>query len=391
MNLTSIRISGYRNLKPLSLAPHPQVNIIFGDNGQGKTNLIEAIFLLTGQKSFRKAVDSELITFGGEVAIIKAEFFGKGRDQESTLAIGKKKKATLNEIEVTPSQFTGEFYSVVFSPTELALVKEGPAARRSFLDSAISQIMPRYSKSLTQFNRILAQRNSLLSDIKYNLANKDMLDVWDVNFAKAAYSIINARSRYIKRIAPKAQEIYSGITQNKESFAVSYLCGVAGYDPDLTQPQIENIIMDKLANARSEDIKNGHTTIGPHRDDLEIMVKDISARSFGSQGQQRSASLTLKLAECSLIDEIMGEKPIVLLDDVFSELDKKRRDYFIKQMGETQVFITSCDQTGIKKLPAGKAFFMKDGVLTEKIDKPKINRPRKPVTGKEIKKKKTES
>ena len=365
MRLNKLSVSGYRNLKTTDVYPHPTVNIIYGDNAQGKTNLVESIYLLTGQKSFRQSKDTELIAFGTEEAKIEAQFFCGQRDQEAQLYLGKKKKATLNEVDIQPSELTGRFYAVVFSPTELALIKDGPSARRSFLDNAISQIMPRYSKMVHNMNRALYQRNSLLTDMKYRQGMEETLEAWDKNFAKIAYGVMNARSRYVSRITPYAQSIYTGITGGKEEIKLVYHCSVQDYHMGVTSQQGEQLILDQLAKSRSEDIRNGHTTLGPHRDDLDIYINGISARNYGSQGQQRSCSLTLKLAECRVIKEIMGEDPIVLLDDVFSELDKGRRDFFINGMGEGQVFITSCDKTGIRGLNTGKVFRVKNGEINE--------------------------
>ncbi len=407
MVITNIKIDGYRNLQPLDIKPHQRVNIIYGDNAQGKTNFIEAIFLLTGQKSFRNAKDAELLAFGGSDAAVVVDFYAGGRDQQAVLSFGKKKAYTLNELPITPGELTGRFLAVVFSPTELALVKEGPAARRAFLDSAISQVMPRYSATLSQFNKVLYQRNKLLFDMKVNPGNTamhSMLETWDISFARAAYPIINARNRYIKRLLPIASGIYSGIASGKEQMSLGYFCtqgevlqileraetetseqsavtvagdvdavcvdGVAAESakvPKLTTTALcEQAILQRLAATRAEDIKNAHTTTGPHRDDLDIRISEVSARTFGSQGQQRSAALAIKLAECNLISDVTGEQPIILLDDVFSELDKKRKDYVIKNLTESQVFITSCDQTGIRKLDVGKAFNMRAGVLLQK-------------------------
>ena len=375
MRLDKLSVSGYRNLKNTDIYPHPNVNIIHGDNAQGKTNLIEAIYLLTGQKSFRQSKESELIRFGMEEAKISANFFCGSREQEATLYLGKKKKAQLNELDIPPSELTGRFYAVVFSPTELGLIKEGPSARRSFLDTAISQIMPRYSKILNNMNRSLYQRNSLLSDMKYKSGMDEILEAWDKNFAKIAYGVMNARSRYVARLSPYAQEIYRGISGGKEEIKIDYHCSVMGYKMGMSQQEGEVLILNQLKKNRSEDIRNGHTTIGPHRDDLDIYINQISARNFGSQGQQRSCSLTLKLAECHVIKEIMNETPIVLLDDVFSELDKGRRDFFIKGMSDGQIFITSCDKTGLRGLESGKVFRVKNGEIIES----KKRNPRKKV------------
>lgn len=373
MRLTSLSLTDYRNIGTAQLLPHEGVNVIYGNNAQGKTNLIEAIFLLTGQKTFRLAKESDLIRFGCNNAKIEAKFWCGGREQEIVLQLGGKKTAELNEVPVQPSELTGRFYAVVFSPTELALIKDGPAQRRAFLDSAISQVMPRYVKTLNSMNKALYQRNSLLSDIRKVSGLEDTLDAWDNSFAKLTYSIINARKRYINRLAPHAEKVYEGISSQSEKMSISYSCSIDGLQEELSSTQGEQAVLSALRSCRAEDIKNGYTTIGAHRDDLEVTLNGISARSYGSQGQQRSCALTLKLAECHVIEEVCGEMPILLLDDVFSELDKSRRDYFLRGLKDCQVFITCCDKSGIRGLVAGKTFRMQNGVLKNGVSRRNVS------------------
>lgn len=363
MRLERLYIDCFRNISSMEITPSPGVNVIYGDNAQGKTNLIEAIYLLTGQKSFRQAKDSDYILFGQQQARLEADFFAGNRSQNVVMTIGTKKTAQLGELSVPPSELTGRFFAVVFSPAELSLVQDGPAMRRSFLDSAISQVMPRYIKTLAAMNRSLFQRNSLLGDVRGHSGMEDMLDSWDRSFARLAFSVINARRRYIARLAPRTGEIYGKISSGKEKLETTYQSSLRLDWDGLTPQQGEEAIAAQLRKNRAEDIKNGFTTLGPQRDDLELLVNGSSARSFGSQGQQRSCALALKLAECALIEEICGEQPIVLLDDVLSELDKSRREFFIKGFDGGQIFITSCDSAGLRKLPVGSKLRIKDGAL----------------------------
>ena len=353
----------YRNIAAAELRPAPGVNVIHGENAQGKTNLIEAVYLLTGQKSFRSCREADLVRFGAEQARIEAEFEGRGRMRTASLALGGKgrKTAELDGLAEVPSALTGEFLAVVFSPAELALVKDGPAERRAFLDSAISQIMPRYLKTLSSMNRALFQRNNLLSDRNRTGVREDMLEVWDKSFSRLAFSILKARARYVRRIAPKAEEIYSGISSGRERMSAVYQPTIPGDWENLDAGTGERMIFEALKSVREDDLRAGFTTVGPHRDDLDLQLDGISARSFGSQGQQRSCSLTLKLAECGVIAEVMGEYPIVLLDDVFSELDRRRREYFLSGIHSGQTFITSCDSTGLRTLRKGALFRVRAG------------------------------
>lgn len=371
MRLTRLKTENFRNLAAVDFSPAPGVNVIYGENAQGKTNLIEAIYLLTGQKSFRAARENDYLRFGSGVARIEAEFTCQNREKTAALAYGSKKLAWLSGVECAPSELTGEFLAVVFSPGELALIQEGPAERRAFLDGAISQVMPRYMTTLAAMSRILLQRNTLITDMQKsgNYAMMEpLLETWDRSLAKVAFSICHARARFLRRLAPPAAEIYESICKRADQpFSLSYqpsIPGPKGADwADVSPTEGEAHIRAVLAAARSEDYKNYCTTLGPHRDNMEVAIAGISARNFGSQGQQRSCALALKLAQCRVMEETLGEAPIILLDDVLSELDKTRRDYFLHGEHPGQVFITCCDRGAARTLGEGAAFRMKEGQL----------------------------
>ena len=380
MKLRRLKTENFRNLAAVDLTPGPGVNVIYGENAQGKTNLIEAIYLLTGQKSFRAAKESDYLRFGTGVARIEAEFTCQNREKTAALAFGSKKLAWLSGVECTPGELTGEFLAVVFSPGELALIQEGPAERRAFLDGAISQVMPRYTATLAAMSRILLQRNTLITDMQKsgNTAMMEpLLETWDRSLARAAFSVCHARARFLRRLAPPAAEIYWDICKREDQpfslqgggcptpapISAASKTATPVPHPDMTPAEGEAHIRAALAAARSEDYKNYCTTIGPHRDNMEVSIAGISARSFGSQGQQRSCALALKLAQCRVMEETLGEAPIILLDDVLSELDKTRREYFLHGKHPGQVFITCCDRNAARTLGGGAAFRMKEGQL----------------------------
>lgn len=371
MRLTRLKTENFRNLAAVDFSPAPGVNVIYGENAQGKTNLIEAIYLLTGQKSFRAARENDYLRFGSGVARIEAEFTCQNREKTAALAYGSKKLAWLSGVECAPSELTGEFLAVVFSPGELALIQEGPAERRAFLDGAISQVMPRYMTTLAAMSRILLQRNTLITDMQKSgnyAMMESLLETWDRSLAKVAFSICHARARFLRRLAPPAAEIYESICKRADQpFSLSYQPSIPapeGADwADVSPAEGEAHIRAVLAAARSEDYKNYCTTLGPHRDNMEVAIAGISARNFGSQGQQRSCALALKLAQCRVMEETLGEAPIILLDDVLSELDKTRRDYFLHGEHPGQVFITCCDRGAARTLGEGAAFRMKEGQL----------------------------
>lgn len=368
MVITSLSVRDFRNIPSLDLEPSPAVNIIYGDNAQGKTNLIEALYLLTGQKSFRQNRESVFVRFGMEKAVIRAGFFAGGRNQQVVLTVKEgKRSAVLNEIPVSVGELTGRFFAVVFSPVELSLVQSGPSQRRAFLDSAIAQVMPRYQKTVTDLSRVLFQRNRLLYDISHRLAPDDgLLEVWDKSFSRLSYSVINARCRYLSRLSPLAEDIYRGISGGKEGLTMAYHSSIPAEWGKIKEEEGEELIFSALRKVREEDIKNGCTTLGPHRDDLDLWLDGVPVRTYGSQGQQRSCALTLKLAECGVIREVAGEQPVVLLDDVLSELDKGRREYLLSGLAEGQLFITCCDRSGFSAIQSGVTWQIKEGTLAGK-------------------------
>lgn len=366
MRISRLHLEQFRNIESLSVFPCETVNIIYGDNAQGKTNLLEAIWLLSGAKSFRGAKDADLIRFGERRALIESDFFCSGRQQTSKIQLEGKKTAWLNDIrQDSITAFAGIFTTVVFSPSHLGLVKDGPAGRRKFLDTSICQITPRYIGMIGQYQRILLQRNTLLKDISYASALLDTLDIWDEKLSALGGVIIRMRMEYTRRLQKEAEDIYKGISMERESFSLDYRPFELPVQEGQTQREISSLLLEKMMQNRSEDLRSGSTGIGPHRDDLEISINGRSVRSFGSQGQQRSSVLALKLAESRCIGDILGERPVILLDDVMSELDQNRREYLLNHLTGSQIFITCCDKGYFSRLEGGRVFRMEHGQLEQ--------------------------
>lgn len=364
MEITNISISGFRNITQMQLVPCPGVNIIYGDNAQGKTNLIEALWLFTGAKSFRGSKERELMQLDAVKSEISIGFFGEQRPQSAQIQFLPKKSVYLNEILLSSGiKLAGRFYSVVFSPTHLSLIQDGPEERRSFIDAAICQLKPKYIRVLTDYKRVLLQRNQLLKDIPYSAYLLDTLDIWDQHFIRLTTTIIKTRYSYIQKLKAHAKDIYKGISREKECFDIDYLCKACQQLGELSEAEIYTTVANSIKAARNEDIKAGVSTMGANRDDIAIFINDLNIRQYGSQGQQRSAVLALKLAECALVEEVTGEKPVVLLDDVMSELDNSRKDYLLNHLDDRQIFITCCDKEYFKSLQAGKSFEIKEGKL----------------------------
>lgn len=363
MRIKRLEAENFRNLKKIQ-TDFEDVNIIYGKNAQGKTNLIEAIYLFTGARSFRGVKDSEMIAFGSEKAKLKIEFEGNGRIQTAEIETDGKKKVKLNGIiKKSVSQLGEEIKAVVFSPAHLMLVKGGPAERRKFVDDALCQIKNNYASVLKAYNRALIQRNIVIKDISISADLRSMLYVWDAALAKEGAKIIFQRQKYIEALTPFVKDIFSGISGGKENITLK-CAGDFEYE-GLDQEEIEKSLIRILGENQNTDILNKITKSGPHRDDIEILINGRSARIYGSQGQQRSCVLALKLAEASLLYEKTGIKPAALLDDVMSELDEKRQDYILNHLRDWQVFITCCDAQNILRLKKGKTIRIENGAVLE--------------------------
>jgi DNA replication and repair protein RecF len=331
------------------------VNVIYGKNAQGKTNLLEAMWLFTGGRSFRGSKDADLIAHGGQKASLKLRFFSEEREQTAQIDVENgRRSAFLNEIpKKSATELIGKFCAVLFSPEHLSLVREGPSFRRNFIDSALCQIKPGFAVLLSHYSHTLIQRNTLLKDIPRHAELLDTLDIWDEKLAAYGGEIVRSRLQYIEQISGPAEKIYAGISENREKIELVY------------RKCTENIAA-ALKEARRDDIYSGHTSYGPHRDDLEIQIDSQSARAFGSQGQKRSVVLALKLAEAEVLRSRTGEKPVIFLDDVMSELDSGRQDYLMNHLDDCQVFITCCEPDAVKRLRAGALFEMNGGAMVRK-------------------------
>ncbi len=343
MRVDEISVRAFRNLHNVALAPCAGVNVICGENGHGKTNLLEALWLFTGARSFRGAKENELLPVGEEFSELTLRFFAYRREMELRRRYGAKSAVFLNGVEEeSASAAAGSFLAVVFSPAHLTLVKGGPAERRRALDTVIAQLKPRYRRVALEYDRLLRQRNQLLKDVQLSPALLDTLEVWDDALAKTGALLTRTRQTYLEKLAPFANDIYDGIAGGREALSLSYEASCA-LDGEIS----ESAMREKLRRARQDDLRTGITSVGPQRDDFAIALSGLAARSYGSQGQQRSIVLAFKLAECALMEEVSSETPVVLLDDVMSELDEHRRDYLLHHLRDRQIFLTCCDPNQI--------------------------------------------
>lgn len=362
MKINKAEFKNFKNITELEAEFYDGVNIIYGENAQGKTNIIEALWLFTGERSFRGCRDSEQIQFGKERADIKTDFFSGGREQSAEIIFDDKKTAILNGInQPSVSAFSERYYAVIFSPEHLSLIKGGPNERRKFIDSAICQIKPAFGEFLGKYKKNLIQRNALLKDLRQNQPVERMLDIFEENLAHIGTKIIFQRKKYLELLQKEAEIIYSGISEKKEKMSIEYNCSVLRE----SEAETEKYFVAVLYKSRNEDMFMGNTSAGPHRDDINININGISAKKFGSQGQQRSNVLALKLGEANVLKNRTGETPIALLDDVMSELDEKRQDYILHHIDGWQVFITCCEPDTILRLKGGKTFKTENGNITK--------------------------
>ena len=354
MKVLSLDLKNFRNIESTSLEPCDTMNVICGENAQGKTNILEAIWLFTGAKSFRGSKDGEFIKIGCEKAECQLDFFAEGIEKDALLEIKDKRYAILNNTKLkSASLLAGNFNAIIFSPADLKLVTEGPSVRRRFLDTALCQIYPAYIGILRNYTRAVSQRNKIIKDYKYDSTLGVMLDVFENEIAENGKKLVNLRKRYILALKEFLPDIYEGLSSGKENLETEYICTCD-----------EEKIADELKIKRQEDMFSGITSIGPHRDDIEFKIKGLNARSFGSQGQKRSVALALKLAEAEVLKKKTGECPIFLLDDVMSELDPSRQDFILNHIEGMQTFLTCCDPSNIKNLKAGKIFTVKEGKVS---------------------------
>lgn len=366
MLVRELSFEGFRNLHPGRWEPSAGVNILYGDNAQGKTNLLEACWLFTGGRSFRGAKDSELVAFGAEGARLSMQFSAGGREQEAAIAIKGRRQATLNGVTLaSAAKLAGRFCGVVFSPAHLSLIKEGPEGRRRFIDAAICQLKPGYIATLSEYQKALTQRNAFLKQCRENgrfgTQEEELLRLWDEALVGYAARITLTREKYVGRLYPLVAVIYAGLSGGRERLTLQLESPAI----EETPTQVAAQWLRLLQEARRADYAAGFTTVGPHREDLRLEIDTLPVKNYGSQGQQRSAVLALKLAEASLLQEVTGEAPVAFLDDVMSELDPSRQDYILNHIEGWQVFITCCEPSTALRNTAAKVFSVKQGVIRE--------------------------
>jgi len=359
MLIKSIKLKNYRNYEILDLTFDFKTNILYGDNAQGKTNILEALYLSGTTKSHRGTKDKDLIQFGFDESHLEV-VIEKGDSKfkvDMHLKKNSPKGIAINKVPIRrASELFGIVHFVFFSPEDLNIIKDGPSARRRFIDLELSQLDKVYLSNLSNYNRIINQRNSLLKNVHRQESILETLDVWDMQLIKYGNRIIEQRNKFIEQINKIISNIHNKLTNGKENIKITYEKNIG----DFTLEQA-------LKRNRERDIRMRSTSSGPHRDDLCFMIGDMDIRQFGSQGQQRTAALSLKLSEITLVKDLTGDTPVLLLDDVLSELDKHRQNYLLESIRDIQTMITctGLDEFVNHRFSINKIFHVKNGMVVK--------------------------
>lgn len=332
MQINSVEICNFRNYENAKLEFHERTNVLYGDNAQGKTNILESVFVCGTTKSHKGSKDKELIRIGEEEAHIRLLLTKKGISHKIDMHLRKNKSKGI-AIDGIPirrsSELMGLINIIFFSPEDLRIIKNGPAERRRFVNMELCQLDKMYLHDLGEYNKILNQRNKLLKQISFQPSLKDTLDVWDMQLVDYGNKLILRRKEFVKQLKDIVYQINQKLTGGKEHLSVCY-------EPDVEENDFEY----KLKNSAEKDLRTFTTNVGPHRDDLCFLNGDIDLRKYGSQGQQRTCALSLKLAEIELVKQLIGDEPILLLDDVLSELDRSRQNYLLDSIHDIQTIVT---------------------------------------------------
>lgn len=367
MKIHRICLNGFRNYDYQWADFDPGINVITGENAQGKTNLLEAVYMLSTGKSFRTRFDREMVGFGYSAGEVLADVSAGGRKQtvKMTLRPGVRKTITVNGVKSTTADLAGKFSCVLFCPDDLDLIKDGPAARRKLMDNAISQLRPGYAKLISDYNRLYEQKAAILKDWREKPSLLDTLDDFSDQMCKVSAQIIRYRAAFVTRLNDMAAEIHSDFSGGRDSLRLNYTTVSTVKDPMASALEVYYDLCDHLESHRKAEIESGSCLSGCHKDDIEIFVNEMPARSFASQGQTRTAALSIKLAEREIHLQEFGEYPVLLLDDVLSELDPGRQEFVLNRIGGGQTLITCCEGESIADRTGGKVITVHGGKIIE--------------------------
>ncbi len=350
MFIKTIHLRNFRNYECQNINIGKGINIFYGANAQGKTNIIESIYFASTGRSHRTNKDCEMVKWCEKESRIKIDYEKENMEGyvDIYLKVNSKKQIKVNGLKLNKiGELLGNLNTVIFSPDHMRIIKEGPSERRRFIDIILSQVKPQYYHNLTQYLKVLYQRNSLLSEIKFKNADQNLLDVWDEQLAEYGSKVIINRINFIENINNLSKNIHFKITDGSETLDINYKPSL---DTRNSNENTKTFFQNELKRSRQLDMKNGSTQKGPHRDDLLLKINGKEVKVFGSQGQQRTALLSMKLSELEYMKKETSTQPVLLLDDVFSELDTRRQNFLMNYINNIQSIITCTDVQYFKKL-----------------------------------------
>lgn len=365
MHIERIELKNFRNYTEADVRPCEGITIFLGDNAQGKTNILESVFLCCTGRSHRTSHDRELIKSGEDAANvqIRCQRLDGSHDVEIRFHQQERRQVKVAGQPVSRSgELMGHITGVLFSPEDLRMVKDGPAERRRFIDMELSQLKPAYYYALQRYNRALKQRNLLLRQVLDHPALQDTLLPWEEQLAAAGAQIMSARRRFIENLNVTAAETHAHVSGGRESLSVVYQPSLA---TEATDAQLKDALMNAYNVARAQDMRRVTTTVGPHRDDVKMLVNGLDVRAYGSQGQQRTTALSLKLSELEVMRDELGEWPVLMLDDVMSELDPDRRRHLLSRLEGVQTLVTCTDRDDLAGAHAGKIYRVERATLSD--------------------------
>ncbi|MGE5633455.1 MAG: DNA replication/repair protein RecF [Caulobacteraceae bacterium] len=367
MQIKKIYLKNYRNYESLDIDLNSGINIFYGQNAQGKTNIIESVYLASTGKSHRTQKDSELIRWNSQDARVKIEFEKDNADKTVDIYLNKgfKKQVKMNGVRLNKiGELIGNLNTVIFSPDHMKIIKEGPVERRRFTDIILSQVKPGYYYNLIQYLKVLEQRNNLLNEAKINYNSLKTIDIWNEQLVFFGTKLIISRSNFIDDINKFAADTHDKISNGREKLELRYNASID--NTGKSESEIKEYFTETLNKFKDIDLRRGVTHKGPHRDDLLFFINDMEVKTYSSQGQQRTTLLSLKISELKYIESETSEMPVLLLDDVFSELDNERQNYLMNFISDVQTIITCTDIEHMDKLKAAgsKIFNVVDGKIS---------------------------
>ncbi|MBQ1257945.1 MAG: DNA replication/repair protein RecF [Clostridia bacterium] len=365
MRITSIQLQGFRNYEKADIRPCDGITVFTGNNAQGKTNILEAVYLSCTGRSHRTVHDKEMINTGHDFARVRVEARRNDGMHDVEIALnqmGRRKIKVAGNAVSRSGEMLGHITGVLFAPEDLRMIKDGPAERRRFVDMELSQLRPKYYYALQRYARALKQRGVLLKEAAVNPSAVSMIDMFDEQLAESGALIMDMRRDFIRKLSAKAGEVHAHVSGGLEKLSVEYCPSIQS---DAEGESLQSAICETLRRARSIDLKRMVTSIGPHRDDVRMNLNGMDARAYGSQGQVRTCALSMKLSELAIMTEESGESPVLMLDDVMSELDPGRRRMLLNMLSGVQTFVTCTDIDDLAGAECGKIIKVKSATLEE--------------------------